>query len=84
MIEEKRKKERPASRWIDQIRSATKHSFCDCCALAKDSHRFMRSQPVSHDMNQPAKMSLKLQEHFPAQTHKTLYREYKKKKNPEK
>ena len=58
MIEGKRRKGRPQSRWIDQIRSAIGLPLHDCYALAEDCHLWRRiyevtnSQPWQERTNQ--------------------------------
>ena len=47
MIEGKRRKGRPRSRWIDQIRSAIGLPLCDCYALAEDRHLWRRIYEVT-------------------------------------
>ena len=60
MIEGKRRKGWPRSRWIDQIRSAIGRTLRDCYALAKDRHLWRRMyevtscQPWQERTNQPA------------------------------
>ena len=63
MIEGKRKKGRPWSRWIDQIRSAIGPPLRDCYALAEDRLYgvvFMSSRAVSHDRNEPTNKQITL------------------------
>ena len=56
MIEGKRRKGWPRSRWIDQIRSAIELPLRDCYALAEDHHLWHRmyeiTSHVSHDRNE--------------------------------
>ena len=47
MIEGKRRKGRPRSRWIDQIRSAVGLPLRDCYALAEDRHLWRRIYEVT-------------------------------------
>ena len=50
MIEGKRRKGQPQSRWIDQIRSAIGLPLCDCYALAEDCHLW-RCMYACHELS---------------------------------
>ena len=64
MIEGKRRKGRPRTRWIDQKRSAIGLSLRDCYALAEDRHLWRRMyevtsyQPWQELANEPTKLDL--------------------------